>query len=122
MALLAAYNFDEASGDVLDVTGNGHSWTLNSGAQRTASGHTLGGLQKTSTGFATIAATAVGQTTARTVMYWMQGTGNAVCGLRWYATTPDNVAWGIYNLSGTLNLRLRKSSTNTNITTTTPSD
>jgi hypothetical protein len=122
MPLLAAYNFDEASGDVLDVTGNGHNWTLNTGAQRTVSGHTLGGLQKTSAGFATIAATAFGQTTARTFMFWMQGTGNAVWWLRWYATTPDTGTWGIYNLSGTLNLRLRKGSTNTNITTTTPAD
>lgn len=122
MTLLAAFNFDEASGNVLDVTGNGHDWALNTGAQRTASGHTLGGLQKVSAGFATIAATPFGQTTNRTFMFWNQGLGNAVWWLRWYATTPDTGTWGIYNLSGNINLRVRKGGANTNITTPTPGD
>lgn len=122
MSLLAAYNFDEATGDVLDLSGNGRSWTLNTGAQRTASGHTLSGLTKNTTGFATIAAAAFGQTTARTFMFWMQGLGNAVWWLRWYATTPDTGTWGLYNIGGNINLRLRKGSTNTNITTPAPGD
>lgn len=122
MALLAAFNFDEVSGNVLDVTGNGHDWTLNTGAQRTVSGHTLGGLTKLGAGFATIAATPFGQTTARTFMFWMQGAGNGVWWLRWYATTPDTGTWGLYNLSGTLNLRIRKGGSNTNITVAFPSD
>lgn len=122
MALLAAFNFDEASGNVLDLSGNGRDWTLNTGASRTASGHTLGGLTKNTTGFATIAATAFGQTSARTFMFWMQGLGNAVWWLRWYATTPDTGTWGLYNLGGNINLRLRKGSSNTNITTATPGD
>lgn len=122
MPLLAAYNFDEASGNVLDVSGNGHDWTLNTGAQRNASGHTLGGLTKLGAGTATLAATPFGQTTARTFMFWMQGAGNAVWWLRWYATTPDTGTWGLYNLSGTVNLRIRKGSTNTNITVAFPGD
>lgn len=122
MTLLAAFNFDEASGNVLDVTGNGHDWTLNTGAQRTASGHTLGGLTKLGAGTATLAATPFGQTTNRTFMFWMQGAGNAVWWLRWYATTPDTGTWGIYDLSGNVTLRLRKGSTNTNITVAFPGD
>lgn len=122
MALLAAFNFDEASGNVLDLSGNGRDWTLNTGAQRTASGHTLGGLTKNTTGFATIAGTAFGQTTARTFMFWNQGVGNSVWWLRWYAPTPDTGTWGLYNLGGNINLRIRKGSANTNITTPTPAD
>lgn len=122
MPLLAAFNFDEASGNVLDVSGNGHDWTLNTGAQRNASGHTLGGLTKLGAGTATLAATPFGQTSARTFMFWMQGAGNAVWWLRWYATTPDTGTWGIYNLSGSVTLRLRKASTNTNITVAFPGD
>jgi hypothetical protein len=123
MALLAAYNFDETSGDVIDHAGT-NDWTLNTGAQRTTGdgGHTDEGLTKLGAGMATIAASAFGQTSARTFMFWMKGTGNAVWWLRWYITADDTGSWGLYNLSGNVTLRLRKGGSNTNITTPMPGD
>lgn len=118
MALLAAYNFDETSGNVLDHSGNARDWTLNTGAQRTTGdgGHTDEGLTKLGAGLATIASPAFGQTTARTFMFWMKGQGNAVWWLRFYITSPDTGAWGLYLLGGNLTLRLRKGGANTNTT------
>lgn len=123
MALLAAYNFDEASGDVIDH-GGANDWTLNTGAQRTTldGGHTDEGLTKLGAGLATVASPAFGQTSARTFMFWLKGAGNAVWVLRWYVTGDDTGSWGLYILSGNVNLRLRKGGSNTNITTTFPGD
>lgn len=114
MALLAAYNFDEASGNALDRSGNGRDITLNAGAQRDPSGHTNAGLTKLGAGISTIAAPAFGQTTNRTFMFWLKGQGNAVWWIRWYVTADDTGAWGLYLLSGNLTLRLRKGGSNTN--------
>lgn len=133
MSLLAAFNIDEASGDVIDVTGNGHSWTLNTGAQRTAAGGgvdaTTGGnsgsgkgLTKLGTGMAVLANPAFGQTTARSFMLWMKGAGNGVWIFRFYITGADTGSWGLYLLGGNLTLRLRKGGSNTNITTPFPGD
>jgi hypothetical protein len=115
VALLAAYNFDEASGDVVDHAG-ANDWTLNTGAQRTTGdgGHTDEGLTKLGAGLATVASPAFGQTSARTFMFWMKGAGNAVWWLRFYITAADTGAWGLYLLSGNLTLRLRKGGSNTN--------
>jgi hypothetical protein len=55
-------------------------------------------------------------------MFWMQGLGNAVWWLRWKNNVADTGTWGIYNLSGNINLRIRKGGTNTNITFPTPVD
>lgn len=133
MTLLAAFNFDETSGNVLDVTGNGHDWALNTGAQRTAAGGGVNaatgadsatgkGLTKIGAGLATVAATPFGQTTNRTIMLWMKGAGNAVWIWRWYITAPDTGAWGLYLLSGNITLRARKGGVNTNITVAFPGD
>lgn len=123
MALLAAYNFDETSGDVIDH-GGANDWTLNTGAQRTTGdgGHTDEGLTKLGAGLATVASPAFGQTSARTFMFWLKGSGNAVWVLRWYVTADDTGSWGLYILSGNVNLRLRKGGSNTNITTPFPGD
>lgn len=118
MPLLAAYNFDEPSGNVLDRSGNGRDWALNTGAQRTTGdgGHTDEGLTKLGAGLATVAAPAFGQTSGRTFMFWLKGQGNAVWWLRYYITAADTGAWGLYLLGGNLTLRLRKGGTNTNTT------
>lgn len=116
MPLLAAYNFDEASGDALDHSGNARHWTLNTGAQRTTgdSGHTDEGLTKLGAGMATVATPAFGQTSSRTFMFWLKGQGNAVWWLRFYIAAADTGAWGLYLLGGNLTLRLRKGGANTN--------
>lgn len=117
---VAAYSFDEASGAVLDRTGNGHDWTLNNGAIRTASGHTNGGLAKNAAGLPVIAATPFLGTGAWTFMFWQQGLGDAVWWMRLYNTAADTGS-GLLRLSGTLRLRIRKTG-NTEVSVTPPAD
>lgn len=118
---LASWSFDEASGTVLDYSGNGHSWTLNNGAIR-QTGHTNSGMSKNNVGFPVAADPVFGQTTARTFMFWLQGAGNGTWWFRFYAIGDDTGTWGLYNLGGTLNLRMRKSGSNTNTQFAFPSD
>jgi hypothetical protein len=120
MALLAAYSFDEESGDVLDASGNGRHWSLNNNGVRVAGGHTGRGLGKDGVGMPIIATPAFGQTTARTFAFWQQNLGDAVWWLRWWTSSGDTGTWGLYNVGGSLNLRCRKGGTNTNTTIAAP--
>lgn len=107
MALLAAYSFDETSGDVLDRSGNGRDWVLNNGAVLTENGHTGNGLTKAggAGSMTVVASPAFGETSERTVMFWQQNPGNSVWWIRWTSGT-DTARWGIYNLSGSLRARM----------------
>lgn len=98
MTLLAAYNFDEASGDFLDVTGGGHQIPIGANAAR-AAGHSGNALTKVNTGLPVLADPAIGQTATRTVMFWLRGTGGTWW-IRWNADALGSGAWGILNLSG----------------------
>lgn len=120
MSLLAAYNFDELSGDFLDSSGNGRSWAPNNNAVRVTGGHTGGGLGKNGAGMPVVASPAFGQTSARTFMFWQENQGNSVWWLRWYTSSGDTGTWGLYNLSGTLTLRCRKGGANTNTSVAAP--
>lgn len=105
MALLAAYNFDEASGDVLDVTGNGHGFPLRSGMAREP-GHTDSGLSST---VGTIEGpTVFGQTAQRTLMFWLKST-EAFNGwiFEWHTTSGNTGYWGMLCLSGQMGFRAR---------------
>lgn len=123
MTELLACNFDEASGDVVDYSGQGNGWTLNNGGTRTAdgAGHGVDGadgagrsLTKNTTGLVQVASPAYGQTTARTAMFWMKNDGNSVWWFRFYIVGDDTGSFGLYRLSGNLTLRLRKGGSNTN--------
>lgn len=113
MTLLAAYNFDEASGNVLDVTGNGYDFPISGNTVRTASGHTNSGLTQIA------AATAAGpsptglQTTSRTWMTWIQFTA-AINGwiLEFHNSGANTGVWGLLDISGTLRFRAKDSSNN----------
>jgi hypothetical protein len=122
MSLLVSWSFDEASGAVLDYSGNGRHWTLNNNAIRTAGGHTNNGMTKNDVGFPVAANPVFGETTNRTFMFWLQGAGNGVWWFRFYNTAADTGTWGLYNLGGTLNLRLRKGGSNTNTQFPFPTD
>lgn len=98
MALLAAYNFDESSGDFLDVTGGGHHIPLGANAARGA-GHTGNALTKISTGLPVLAEPAIGQSANRTLMFWLRGTGGTWW-VRWNSDALGSGAWGLLNLSG----------------------
>lgn len=103
MTLLAAYNFDEASGSVLDRSGNGHSFTLGGNTQRTASGHTNNGANNAGGGTAATlsASPSWSQTSNRTVMLWMKDPQNTTqWALRWNVVSINSGAWG-FLINGT---------------------
>lgn len=102
MTLLAAYNFDEASGAVVDVTGNGHDFTITSNITR-QTGHTNTGLRHETTAANSGGPTIFGQTAQRTTMCWVKRTSNSVDG--WIVEMKDGVGdtglWGfLYTSSG----------------------
>jgi hypothetical protein len=113
MSLLAAYNFDESTGPVLDASGNGRDITLASPATRTVSGHTNGGLTQTSAGIFTAPAgylTAL-QTPQRTVMAWVkEAAGITGWVLEFNDSSIDSGCWGILFLSGQWQIQARNAS------------
>jgi hypothetical protein len=116
----AAYNFDEPEGDVQDYSGNGRSWSLNNNALRMA-GHTGNGLTKLGTGMPVIAEPGWIGTEAWTFMFWQWRLGNGTWWLRMY-NNSDDTGSGILNLGGTLRLRIRRPSGNTEVSVAPPSD
>lgn len=110
MALLAAYSFDEASGNVLDASGNGHDFALGASGAR-GTGHTGSAATKSGAGFVplpTALRDAVNGSANRTIMAWLKGNGAA-----WYVrcqhTSIDSGGWGIVTLDGgsTIGIRAR---------------
>ena len=89
MTLLAAYNFDESSGDVLDRSGNGRDWSLNNSAVRTTPGHTNNGMTKSAGGgtLPVIAEPASWMSANQwTIMFWQR-----------YTTIPTTWWFRLYN-------------------------
>jgi hypothetical protein len=107
VTLLAAYNFDEASGPVIDVTGNGHDFAFAAGLQRIAgeSGH--GTALATTNG--TIAGPATyGQTPQRTLMMRVKTEANYTGWMyEWHDDQGDTGLWGLLCLSGSMGFRAR---------------
>jgi hypothetical protein len=88
---IAAYNFDEADGPVLDVTGNGHGFSLATGMSRVA-GHTGSALESTN---GTVDGPPVfGQTPQRTLMFWLKSTASFT-GWIYEWTTGSTGLWGM---------------------------
>ncbi len=119
---IAAYSFDETGSTVIDVTGNGHGFTLGSNLVRTVDGHTDGGLTTLAGGAITTLSTAVfGQTPDRTVMMWARGTGS-VWYIRWQVASIDSGAWGILRLGSDIGVQLRNAGGFQRFMTTGPTD
>lgn len=108
---VAAYSFDEASGAVLDRTGNGHDWTLNNGAIRDAGGHTNGGLTKNAVGMPVVASTSFIGSTAWTFMFWRRRASTGGAAVWWLRlnNTSEGTGSGLLDLGSGLQLRVRKS-------------
>lgn len=105
-AALAEYNADEASGDVLDTTGNGHGFPLGSMTRVAGqSGHgsalTAGGIVNGPAMF--------GQTTQRTLAMWLKLPGTLIAGwaFEWHLNTGDTGIWGLLCLNGNIGFRAR---------------
>jgi hypothetical protein len=113
MSLLAALNFDEASGAVLDVTGNGHGFNLDASLTRQA-GKTGNGtaLRHESTAANSPGPAIFGQTALRTLVVDVKRTSNSVDG--WICemknTTADTGVFGFLFTGGNVQARVKNSS------------
>lgn len=125
MAELLSYNFDEASGDVIDHTGNSRGFAIASPGIRTSSGNgqTDKGLTLSFNGIQNGPAITGLQTANRTVMCHVKNTG-VIIGhlLEMYVTSLDSSAWSILYLNGNLNIQARNSSGFVRPSVTRPSD
>lgn len=112
MTLLYAYNFDEASGALIDYSGAGRNVTLAGSLVRTAggTGHTDQGLSQTTTSADSVGPAISGLQTANyTVMAWVKRTTNALDG--WFCEFKASGSGdrGILFLSGNIQSRARNS-------------
>jgi len=114
MTLLAAYNHDEASGDVIDVTGNGHSFPI--GSTFGNSSRTAVGTDKWGTGRAltqdlqdiTPGPAMFGQTNNRTIMAWVWQSSMPTGWLwEWLISSISSGGWGLLFLNGQWNIQAR---------------
>jgi hypothetical protein len=110
MTLLVAWNFDEASGAVVDYSGNSRGFTLTGNTVRTASGsgHTAKGLTQTAADIQVGPSLTGLQTTSRTMSAWVK-INSSVTGwaLEYYKTANDTGGWGFLYLSGTFRFRAK---------------
>ena len=126
MTLLYAYNFDEASGAVVDYSGNGLNVTLTGSLVRTASagGHSGTGSDK-GLSQSTAAADSAGptitglQTAQFTVMAWVKRSSNSVDG--WFAELKASGSGdrGILFSSGAVQSRVRNAAGSVQFVSTT---
>jgi hypothetical protein len=124
MSLVLELGMDEASGALLDTSGNGRNVTLTGNNTRTAagSGYTYGGTLPNSKGLIQTAAdsfTAFNgamtpfNTTNRTVMFWAKQPGaNPSWVLEYYNAANDTGVFGWLLLSGSFRFRAKDSSNN----------
>lgn len=112
MTLLYAYNFDEASGAVIDYSGAGRNVTLAASLVRTGAGtgHTAQGLSQTTTALDSAGPSITGLQTANyTVMCWVKRTTNALDGWICELKASGSGDRGILFLSGNVQSRARNS-------------
>jgi hypothetical protein len=122
VTLLAAYNFDEASGAVIDVTGNAHDITLTGTSTRDPVGHTSKGLKQTTSETSTTL-TPFGQTANRTIMAWIKSAAAVADGrfFEFVDTTPEST-WEFLFRDTAWHLQAWNASTFGRATTTRPTD
>lgn len=113
MTLLAAYNFDEASGNILDSSGNARTVTFG-GALTRVTGHTSTGLSQSSAAADSAGPALTGmQTAAFTIMGWVKRTANtpdgwlleykqAASGDRGFLLSAPNIQARVKNVAGTV--------------------
>lgn len=111
MIPLVSWNFDEASGPVLDNSGHGGDFTLTSPTVRTSSGHTNGGLTQASGSDIQVAPTSVLtplKTPNRTIAAWIKETSPITGWVgEFYISSIDSGSWGILFLSGQWHIQAR---------------
>jgi hypothetical protein len=107
VALLAAYTFNEASGPALDSSGNGNTLTASFGfaALTRVSGHSGTGITGWPGSAVELLAPAIGQTAARTIMFWAKFDG--VTGYIQFDDDDGNGRWGIDKGQGSVRAHAR---------------
>lgn len=113
MTLLAAYNFDEASGNILDSSGNARTVTFGGSLTRVA-GHTSTALSQSTTATDSAGPSLTGmQTAAFTIMGWIRRSGNSPDGWlmefkqsgsgdRGFLMAAPNIQGRVKNVAGTV--------------------
>ena len=116
MTELAKFNFDEASGPFLDLTGNGHDFSAVGNTARVMGGGADGtGYSGASLGQGSTSADAgpaiFGQTALRTICFWGKFS-SAFTGwiFEYHRNTGDTAHWGFLSLSGNMGFRGRNTS------------
>ncbi len=125
MAILAAYGFNEPSGDTcVDYTGNGHDFSIAGGDFTRPTGHTHTGLART--GGSTppvVAEPAFGQTSDRTLMMWMKDPENITQWvLRWDIDSLGSGGWGLLLFGSVIVCQARNSGGLVRVECTRPTD
>lgn len=130
MTLLLAWSFDEASGNVIDLSGNGRGFALSAGTVRTAAGggYTYGGTLPNSQGLTqTSAVIQAGpaitglNTTSRTMEAWFKlAAAGTYWGLEYHQAANDTGVWGFLYLSSVFRFRAKDASNNLYEVTLTP--
>lgn len=131
MSTILAYNYSEASGAVLDRSGNGRNFSLTGGSTRTAAGngYTYGGAQPNVKGLTqSSAALQAGPSIAglnvnpRTIATWAKaGAADPSWFLEWHrAGVDDTGVFGFLMLSGSFRGRAKNSSNTAFEVTATP--
>lgn len=120
MPLVLAWNFSEASGDVLDLSGNSRGFALGANTVRTAAGggYTYGGTVPNNKGLTqSAAAIQVGpaitglNTTNRTLAMWVKlGTAFTGWTIEYHRTAEDTGVFGFLYLSSVFRARAKNSS------------
>jgi hypothetical protein len=108
---LAAYNFDEASGPVVDYSASGANGFAIAGTDTArVAGHTGSGLRSTGAVPATLPD--VGRTTLRSIMGWLSFAGiGASWPLQFLVPTLDSGGWGILYLAPDIVIQARSTTT-----------
>jgi hypothetical protein len=113
MSLLYEWSFDEASGNVLDSSGNSRDFALTGNSFRSTGtdAHTNKGLSQSASEIQNGPSLTGLQTSNRTVMCWVKNT-LSITGhvLEHYVTSLDSSAWSILFLSGSYHIQARNSS------------
>jgi hypothetical protein len=110
MIPIVSWNFDEASGPVLDNSGHGGDFTLTSPTIRTSSGHTNGGLTQAGSDIqlAPSSVLAAVKTSQRTIAAWIKETTPETGWIgEMYVSSIDSGSWGILFLSNQWHIQAR---------------
>jgi hypothetical protein len=125
MTRLAAYNFDEESGDVLDASGNNRNFALTNPTIRTNLGHTNKGLTQSGSDILLVSSTIMNplKTANRTLAAWVKET-TPVTGWvgEFYVSSIDSGSWGILFLSSQWNFQARNATSFARCSTARPTD